>query len=459
MIYSPNYTSGGYTGDYVGGEIISKLPFQYGSFECGAIFAHQNASQPAFWLFGGDGLPCPPGGYINEIDIAELLCEDPSLSIDHVIHKYYPPADCSGSVGVEKDKHEYFGMSFDNNFHLFKCVWTPDKIDYYVDGVQTHQVVNSGQEWFPNLHLELRLSQQILDPIGAVITPQTSYFDYVRVKQFFLAPVITSPNSICSTGIATMDVDPLATNISWQLTPSYLFTTSTGSGKTVNIVSASGAIGVGKITYTFQISGETFTAYKDFNVGPPISYIDFTVYRSDGVLATKGGSTWLMCANTTYHIYMNNHSSVQLSNYIWKTPTGWYQNYTYQNMISVNTNSSPGGPVEISAYVNDCNGNYNIATTYMGTNYSCGAYFMAFTPNPATEQTTIELSADGEKMVNDKTEWEMEVYDNMQSLKEKKIQIKGNQTKLNTTNWKDGVYIVRAKIGEEIISEKLLIKH
>ena len=128
-------------------------------------------------------------------------------------------------------------------------------------------------------------------------------------------------------------------------------------------------------------------------------------------------------------------------------------------MISVNTNSSPGGPVEISAYVNDCNSNYTIATTYFGTNYSCGGYLMAFTPNPATEQTTIELSADGEKMVNDKTEWELEVYDNMQTLKEKKIQIKGNQTKLNTSNWKDGVYIVRAKIGEEIISEKLMVKH
>lgn len=120
-----------------------------------------------------------------------------------------------------------------------------------------------------------------------------------------------------------MDVASEATNITWQLTPASLFTTSTGSGKTANIVSASGAIGVGKITYTFQMpSGETFTAYKDFNVGPPISYIDFTVYRSDGVLAKKGGSTWLMCANTTYHIYMNNCSSVQLSNYIWKTPSG-----------------------------------------------------------------------------------------------------------------------------------------
>lgn len=56
MIYSPNYSSGGYTGDYVGGEIISMNSYSYGIFECYAKFAHQNGSQPAFWLFNGDGL-------------------------------------------------------------------------------------------------------------------------------------------------------------------------------------------------------------------------------------------------------------------------------------------------------------------------------------------------------------------------------------------------------------------
>ena len=115
-------------------------------------------------------------------------------------------------------------MNFDNNFHHFKCVWSPDKIDYYVDGVLTHQVLNSGQEWYPNLFLNIILSQQVLDPLGAVVVPQTTFFDYVRVKQFFLAPEITlSSNIICSSGTASMNVDPAATNITWALSPGYLF--------------------------------------------------------------------------------------------------------------------------------------------------------------------------------------------------------------------------------------------
>lgn len=115
--------------------------------------------------------------------------------------------------GEQQDIH-YSGMNFDNNYHLFKCIWTPDKISYYIDGVQTYQVINNGHEWFPSRALEVRLSQQIIDPLGAPVVPQASYFDYVRVKQFFLAPEITVPSYICSTGTASLDVDPLATNIS-----------------------------------------------------------------------------------------------------------------------------------------------------------------------------------------------------------------------------------------------------
>lgn len=84
---------------------------------------------------------------------------------------------------------------------------------------------------------------------------------------------------------------------------------------------------------------------------------------------------------------------------------------------------------------------------------------MSFTPNPATSETTIVLTADGEKSVTENTQWELEAYDQQQGIKEKETKIKGKQTKLNTSNWKDGVYIVRAKIGEEIISEKLVVKH
>lgn len=186
MLYSPGYDAGKYSGDYICAEISSDSAFRYGSYECLAKFAHEKASWPAFWIIGGDGTPCPPGGYGNEIDIAEFKCDDSDNTLDHVIHRYYPPINCDVSNMAQKDFYAYKGMNFDNNYHLFKCIWTADKIIYYVDSIQTHQVFNSGQEWYPNLKLNVVLSQQVVDPIGAPIAPQTSYFEYVRVKQFSL---------------------------------------------------------------------------------------------------------------------------------------------------------------------------------------------------------------------------------------------------------------------------------
>lgn len=189
MISCPNCSAGTYQGDYAGAEVVSldSFRFRYGVFECSAKFAHQNASWPAFWILGGDVTPCSQGGISNEIDMAELKCEDSSLTIDHVIHKYYPPNQCDGE---EKDFHAYDGMNFDNNFHLFKCVWSPVKITYYVDNFPTYQVLNTGQDWYPIRFLNIYLSQQVIDPLGSPVVPQTTYFDYVKVKQFF-TPQIT----------------------------------------------------------------------------------------------------------------------------------------------------------------------------------------------------------------------------------------------------------------------------
>jgi hypothetical protein len=110
------------------------------------------------------------------------------------------------------------------------------------------------------------------------VCPQTSYFDYVKVKKFFLAPEITvSSDLICTTGTAIMDVDPEADSITWSLSPTNLFSGSTsGTGKTATISVNSGFSCEGKITYSFKMpSGEVFDIEETFWVGAPvISSID-----------------------------------------------------------------------------------------------------------------------------------------------------------------------------------------
>lgn len=437
MIYSQNYSSGGYTGDYVGAEIITNTAYKYGSFECRAKFAYQNGSWPAFWLFGGDDTPCSQGGKLNEIDIAELKCDDSNLTIDHVIHYYYAPSQCNG----QEQDFEDSSMSFDSNYHLFKCIWTPDKITYYIDGVQTYQRVNSGQEWFPSRSLEIRLSQQIIDPIGAPVVPQTSYFDYVRVKQFFLAPEITVPELTCSTGTATMDVDPQATNITWQLTPAHFFTTTSGSGKIASFVRAANANGVGKIIYTFQMpSGETFTAEKEILVGAQKP--ETITYAMD---APPGRFTTFIedvPTVTSYNWYLNG-----------------VKNNTYHGTSAVFPRKSPFCNVYYRVQVEAINPCGTSGKTLIDIYEPSCFYTLLLSPNPSSNETKIELVNGEEKTPAEDIEWSLEVYDQSQNLKTKVSKEKVNKHVINTSDWKEGLYIVHAVVGDEIISEKLRVEH
>ncbi len=80
--------------------------------------------------------------------------------------------------------------------------------------------------------------------------------------------------------------------------------------------------------------------------------------------------------------------------------------------------------------------------------------YLAFSPNPTIEETTISVeqgnpeesllkSASAKTTFDETTEWDLKVYDNMQSLKLKKQKLKGGNAAINTQSWKEGVYKVR----------------
>lgn len=164
------------------------------------------------------------------------------MKLENNCHRYYNPGYCDGNSHFYHWYNASMGSSMDDNFHVYKCVWTPDKIDFYMDNVLKNTVlVSVNPQYFPFRPLHVILSQQVACLDCATPTaPQTSSFDYVKVKKFFLAPQIICPTFICSTYPASMDVDPAATNITWALTPSSLFNgATTGTGKIANITASS----------------------------------------------------------------------------------------------------------------------------------------------------------------------------------------------------------------------------
>ncbi len=86
------------------------------------------------------------------------------------------------------------------------------------------------------------------------------------------------------------------------------------------------------------------------------------------------------------------------------------------------------------------------------------SFELMFSPNPATNETTISIESKSELEFDKNAEWEIEVYNNSQGLKKKKTKLKGKNTVIQTTGWKTGIYIVQVKYKNMVLHGKLLIK-
>ena len=86
-----------------------------------------------------------------------------------------------------------------------------------------------------------------------------------------------------------------------------------------------------------------------------------------------------------------------------------------------------------------------------------GSKGMSIYPNPASGEVTIEIQSSGDKELT-ATVWELEIYTPGMILKEKKTSLKDNKTIINTSGWQEGIYMLRVKHGESLLTGKLIIK-
>lgn len=116
---------------YTSSCIWTNYKFGHGMFEIRCKLPKGKGFWPAFWTFGGPGW--------NEIDVFEFWNEtdafgnyDPSkLSKVHKMNAHY---DYDGDGNSENCPTKYTGPDFSQAFHTFTVIWTPYKIEWYVDG-------------------------------------------------------------------------------------------------------------------------------------------------------------------------------------------------------------------------------------------------------------------------------------------------------------------------------------
>ncbi len=161
----------------------------YGRFEARIRVPFGQGYWPAFWLLGNncDENPWPACG---EIDIMENVGDEPTIVFGSVHGPGY-----SGGDSIGKD-YELTDDRFDTGFHVFGIEWSPEFINYYVDGDLYQSITpedideetdGEGQWIFDRpfyIILNVAVGGNLPGPPNdETVFPQTMLVDYVRVYE------------------------------------------------------------------------------------------------------------------------------------------------------------------------------------------------------------------------------------------------------------------------------------
>ena len=161
----------------------SKKYWKYGKIEARLKLPYGQGLWPAFWMMGES---ISSGGWpaCGEIDIMEMIG---GSGRENTVY---------GTVHWEQDGHASYGGdyslssgTFADDFHVFSIIWTPLKIEWYVDGIKYHiiDITPSGlSEFREDAFILLNLAVGGVwpgYPDETTTFPQTLQADWIRVYQ------------------------------------------------------------------------------------------------------------------------------------------------------------------------------------------------------------------------------------------------------------------------------------
>lgn len=154
-----------------------KFDFKYGKIEVRAKLPSGGGTWPAIWMLGSN-ITTANWPACGEIDIMEHKGNEPN-KIHGSLH--YP-----GNSGGNANTNTATFPGVSSGFKVYKAVWTPNSIKFYVDNVLFHSFINNGNVPFNN-NFFIILNVAMGGTFGGAIDPafnqSTMEVDYVRVYQ------------------------------------------------------------------------------------------------------------------------------------------------------------------------------------------------------------------------------------------------------------------------------------
>lgn len=184
-----SFTDQGVTKNYTSARLNSKFAFKYGRVEIRAKLPSGTGTWPALWMLGKNidesGGYWAIKGYGNtawpacgEIDIMEHWGSNQNF-VQSAIHTPSSFGNTSNLGG-----RNVAGVSTD--FHVYGMLWTPEKLEFTVDGVVHYTYSPSSKNpdtWPFDLEQYLLLNLAILPSISNAFSSATLEVDYVRIYQ------------------------------------------------------------------------------------------------------------------------------------------------------------------------------------------------------------------------------------------------------------------------------------
>ena len=261
------------------------------------------------------------------------------------------------------------------------------------------------------------------------------------------SPSVSGPSVICSSG-ATFEVSnlPGGVSASWSASPSYYFTTTSGTGSAFLTAWTGGfRKGVGTITATLVTSCDTFNLTKSVWAGTPASPAAITLLPDDGVC--RGPAYYFQVG--LLHPYPSYVSSwywdLQSPGVIIGSRTGSSLKFYYPS------GTTPGRYSVAVKAVNPC-GDSSYHIEYFDVIDCDRMEMVSFNiyPNPVRDVLNVEITANDAVEINPEAITELRIYDTFLSLK-KQLTFSGSTVSVNTGDLPHGVYLMQFVTAEDFL--------
>lgn len=156
---------------------LGKYSFKYGKIEFKAKMAKGGGTWPAVWSLGSD-FPTVGWPACGEIDFLEYVGNKPN-DISSALHF---PGNSGGGALVGRKTIQ----NAETEFHVYKTIWSPASIKFYVDNELYFSYANSANTVFNKeffLIMNVAMGGSLGGTIDPLFTQGTMEVDYIRVYQ------------------------------------------------------------------------------------------------------------------------------------------------------------------------------------------------------------------------------------------------------------------------------------